>query len=92
MSAKHRTSAWVQVRALVRPRLEASLPHPCPRCGQLMAKGMRLDLGHISRAPALAYEPGNLRLEHRACNRADGARITVAKRAKRRIGERMPSW
>jgi hypothetical protein len=57
-----------------------------------MAKGMKLDLGHVSRMPALWYEPSNLRLEHRACNRRDGQRITVAKREKRKIGERMPSW
>jgi hypothetical protein len=57
-----------------------------------MAKGMKLDLGHISRHPDVAYHPENLRLEHRACNRRDGQRITVAKREKKRIGERMPSW
>jgi hypothetical protein len=57
-----------------------------------MERGMRLDVGHISRAPEAEYMPENLRLEHRSCNRRDGQRITVAKRAKRRIGERMPGW
>jgi hypothetical protein len=60
-----------------------------------MERGQRLDLGHISRHPALTYEPSNVRLEHMHCNRKDGQRITtalrmVAKPAK--LGERMPKW
>lgn len=57
-----------------------------------MEKGQALDLGHISRAPDAAYDEGNLRLEHRSCNRRDGQRITVAKRATPNLGKRMPSW
>jgi hypothetical protein len=82
----------VKLRAQVKPRLMAQLPQPCPRCGQVMSASMRLDLGHISRDPAAAFEPGNVRLEHMACNRKDGQRITAAKRARPKIGARMPRW
>jgi hypothetical protein len=57
-----------------------------------MERGMLLDLGHISRAPELSYEPSNVRLEHRGCNRRDGQRITAAKRSAPDIGKRMPRW
>jgi hypothetical protein len=89
---KHQTKQWVKVRALVKPRLMAQLPQPCPRCGQVMNVSMRLDLGHISRDPAVNYDPSNLRLEHMHCNRKDGQRITTAKRKKPKIGLRMPRW
>lgn len=54
-----------------------------------MVKGMRLDLGHASRTPGAEYDPANLRLEHRSCNRADGARITAAVRTRKKG---MPKW
>ena len=82
----------MKVRAAVKPRLIAALPAPCARCGQVMTKEMKLDLGHITRDPKAHYLPSNLRLEHRACNRRDGQRITVAKRSTPKMGERMPSW
>jgi hypothetical protein len=92
---KHQESKWVLLRKRMRPRLTALLPMPCPRCGQVMERGMLLDLGHISRAPELTYEPSNVRLEHRHCNRRDGQRVTTAKRMMRKpvdIGKRMPNW
>lgn len=93
MSAKHQDPRWVKVRAAVKPRLIAALPAPCPRCGGVMVKGMRLDLGHASLIPALAFEPGNLRLEHRSCNRRDGQRMTTARKLSRsKRDERMPRW
>lgn len=57
-----------------------------------MMRGMKLDLGHASLSPALTFEPGNLRLEHRKCNRQDGQRIATGKRATKTRGKRMPSW
>lgn len=60
-----------------------------------MVKGMRLDLGHASLIPALAFDPANLRLEHRSCNRRDGQRITTSKRLSKstsKASERMPKW
>jgi hypothetical protein len=59
-----------------------------------MAKGMRLDLGHISRHPDLFYVHSNVRLEHMSCNRKDGQRITTALRMIRTPSkdERMPKW
>jgi hypothetical protein len=59
-----------------------------------MVKGMRLDLGHISRNPALFYVHANIRLEHMRCNRRDGQRITTALRMMRtpKKDERMPAW
>jgi hypothetical protein len=60
-----------------------------------MMQGMRLDLGHISRSPALFYEPSNIRLEHMSCNRKDGQRITTALRTMRTPSKRnssMPEW
>jgi len=92
MTRKHQDTRWVKVRAKVKPRLEALLPHACPRCGNVMEKGMPLDLGHISRQPQGHYEPSNLRLEHRSCNRRDGQRITTAKRTGTSTGARMPGW
>ena len=92
MARKHQDVRWVRLRAKVKPRLIALLPAPCPRCGNIMEKGQDLDLGHITRQPAAAYDEGNLRLEHRACNRRDGQRIPVAKRATPNLGKRMPSW
>lgn len=90
MSRKHQDTRWVKVRATVKPRLMAALPHPCPRCGHVMERGQALDLGHRLLDPTLAFEPANLRLEHRACNRRDGQRITSAKRRKPEKG--MPRW
>jgi hypothetical protein len=55
-----------------------------------MERGMSLDLGHIvASGPHEAY---NLRLEHRACNRRDGQRITTAKKLSKANRERMPRW
>jgi hypothetical protein len=55
---------------------------------------MRLDLGHISRNPALFYEYSNVRLEHMTCNRKDGQRITTALRMIRKPSKRegLPGW
>ena len=93
MSA-HNDVRWARLRKELRPRLVARLPHPCPRCGGPMTKGMRLDLGHISRNPVLFYDASNVRLEHMRCNRQDGQRITTALRVMRgkRKEERMPRW
>lgn len=92
MSIKHQGTAWTRLRAKVKPRLIAALPAPCPRCGGLMTKDMPLDLGHIMRGPAVDYDPANLRLEHRSCNRRDGQRIATAGRLSRKNRERMPKW
>lgn len=92
MSAKHQGREWNQLRARVKPRLLAMLPAPCPRCGGIMERGMKLDLGHIMRGPAVDYQANNLRLEHRACNRRDGQRITTAMRLSKANRERMPRW
>lgn len=92
MSKTHLTSQWQRLRKQVKPRLVSALPHPCPRCGQIMAKGMPLDLGHISLEPALRYAPHNLRLEHRSCNRRHGQRITSAIRTKRTQDKELPKW
>lgn len=93
MSA-HNDKRWMKLRKELRPRLIAQLPHPCPRCGGPMMRGMRLDLGHISRAPHLFYDPANIRLEHMSCNRRDGQRITTALRTMRSPKKkgRMPAW
>ena len=53
---------------------------------------MRLDLGHISRDATVTYDPSNLRLEHMACNRRDGQRITTAKRKRPTLGSRLGQW
>jgi 5-methylcytosine-specific restriction endonuclease McrA len=89
-SRKHLTPEWQRVRNRVKPQLMALLPSACPRCGGVMQRGMKLDVGHISRSPALAYEPANLRLEHMSCNRRDGQRITTALRSTTR--KEFPSW
>jgi hypothetical protein len=91
----HNTSRWVLLRRELKPRLMARLPHPCPRCGQVMEKGMKLDLGHISRDPASFYDPNLLRLEHQACNRRHGQSITTALRTTRKPSKRsqeLPGW
>ena len=80
------------LRNTLKPRLMAQLPQPCPRCGQVMSPSMKLDLGHISRHPSATFEPTNLRLEHRACNRKDGQRITAAKRRSHGLGARLGRW
>ena len=91
--AKHQDPRWQAVRKRVKPRLIAALPHPCPRCGQIMEKGQRLDLGHIVRRPEADYDPSNLRLEHASCNRRDGQRITTALRyGHTTTSERLPGW
>lgn len=93
MTRKHQDPRWTKVRADVKPRLMSALPSPCPRCGQAMVRGMKLDLGHASLDPALHYTPGNLRLEHRGCNRRDGQRISAAIRASRSKKKKgMPAW
>jgi hypothetical protein len=92
MPRKHLTPDWQRVRKQVKPRLLAQLPAPCPRCGGVMQRGMRLDLGHISLNPAAVYDPSNLRLEHMTCNRRDGQRITTAKRLSKTTTERLPKW
>jgi hypothetical protein len=92
MPRKHLDPRWQRVRKQVKPRLLAQLPHPCPRCGRIMEKGMRLDLGHIQRRPEADYDPSNLRLEHMSCNRRDGQRITTAKRLSKTTTERLPKW
>jgi 5-methylcytosine-specific restriction endonuclease McrA len=89
---KHQDSRYVLVRKKVKPRLLKQLPLPCPRCGRIMERGMRLDLGHISRAPALAFEPTNLRLEHMACNRRAGQAVSAKRRTPKDVGERLPGW
>lgn len=92
MSAKHQTTQWQELRRRVKPRLMARLPHPCPRCGQVMDSSMKLDLGHIMRGPQVDYSEQNVRLEHRRCNRRDGQRITTGKKLSKRNAERMPTW
>ena len=89
---KHQDPRWQKLLREHKPVLLARLPHPCPRCGQPMSKGMRLDLGHISRHPSLTFERGNLRLEHASCNRRDGQRVATASRLSRKARERMPTW
>jgi hypothetical protein len=95
MPKKHHDKRWVKLRKEVKPRLMARLPHPCPRCGGMMSKEQRLDLGHISRHGSLVYEASNVRLEHMSCNRRDGQRVTTALRTIRtpsKRDERMPKW
>jgi hypothetical protein len=93
MSAKHQTAEWQRLVRTVKPRLMTALPAPCPRCGQVMLKQHRLDVGHISLDPALRNSPQNVRLEHRSCNRKHGQRITTALRTGRnQKKERLPQW
>lgn len=91
---KHGDKRWQALRKRVLPRLRAMLPMPCPRCGTIMTADMRLDLGHLSRHPELAYSDQNVRLEHMSCNRRDGQRITQGMMKARRASkkEQMPSW
>ena len=94
MSSKHQDKRYQRLAKELRPKLEALLPMPCPRCGRPMVKGMKLDLGHRTRDPQATYERSNLRLEHRRCNRQDGQKITTAMRvAKGRKGRpERPAW
>lgn len=98
MKRKHLDKRWQRVRNQVRPQLMAQLPRMCPRygadpkCVGMMLAGMRLDVGHASRHPALWYEPSNLRLEHMACNRRDGQRITTSKQLGKSTTDRLPKW
>ena len=91
MAGKHHDKRWARLRKSLRPSLIAQLPALCPRCGKVMTKDQRLDLGHISRDPQLAYTPYNVRLEHTSCNRRDGQRITSNMRRKPRDTE-LPRW
>jgi len=92
MAKKHLDKRWQALLKDLKPRLLARLPHACPRCGQPMMRGMKLDLGHISRHPSATYDPHNLRLEHARCNRQDGQRIATALRMGKQTRERMPKW
>jgi hypothetical protein len=91
MTEKHRRPEWWKMQRSLKPKLMAQLPAPCPRCGGVMMKGMKLDLGHRSRTPGAEYDHANVRLEHRSCNRKDGQRITMGIRQARKKG-RMPGW
>jgi hypothetical protein len=93
MSKKHRTAEWQHLVRTMKPRLLTALPAPCPRCGQAMTRQHHLDVGHISLDPALRFNPANVRLEHRRCNRQHGQRITTAMRTVRnQKKERLPKW
>lgn len=94
MSKKHQGGEYVRVRARVRPALIARLPHPCPRCGQMMDKSMHLDVGHIDLHPGRVADPTNLRLEHRSCNRRHGQSLTSAiRRSKgKNMKKELPGW
>lgn len=68
----------------VRLALAATLPRPCPYCGELVLPGQLWDVDHqvkrVDGGPLL--DPGNLRPAHVACNRRDGAEV-MRKRARR---------
>lgn len=49
----------------------------CPRCGQPMWSWQALDWGHATDL-ARGGDPSRRRLEHRACNRRAGARLSLA--------------
>ena len=83
--------AWASLSAAARARLAPTLPTPCGVCGRLVYPFDAWDVGHIlprSTHPAAAGDPANQRVEHAACNRAGGARMTNQARR----GGTTPGW
>ena len=89
---KHHQYAWHRTREKVKATWLPRLPLPCARCSLPMTRDQLFDVGHILRDRALYYDTKNCRLEHRACNRRDGQRISTAIRAQRKQANHMPAW
>lgn len=86
-----RVSTWAALSASARARLAPTLPAPCGTCGRLVYPWQDWDVGHVlprATHPWLAGDPANQRVEHSACNRAAGARMTN----RRRRGGRTFGW
>jgi hypothetical protein len=90
MSKHHKAAKWggsevTRMRAVWTARIltayRAGRPIKCGRCGKDMIPGEPFDLGHrhalVEGGDRKDYHP-----EHRSENRADGARITNARRSR----------
>ena len=68
------------------------LPLPCALCGEAMTSEQQLVVGHITRERASYFDPKACRLEHAACSRREGQRISTANKAERKRATRLPAW
>jgi len=62
---------------------------PCPRCGEPLWPGQRLQLGHVIDVAAGGMG-GPVRIEHGSCNEAAGARAGSARRKAKGARVRSP--
>lgn len=95
MTAPHRTPEYLRWSRIVRKRLIASLPQPCPRCGQMIEPGDKVDLDHlipVSERPDLLLDASVVRLAHSRCNRRDGQRISTRNARRHKEQSRLPGW
>lgn len=102
MSEFHRTPAWREAAAKMRPRIARSLPLPCLDCGKPVFADQTWQLGH--RTPVMVClaqgwttdeinSPSNIGPSHRRCNAQAGGRLGQAAQAKsKRETDRMPEW
>lgn len=101
MSRHHKKAKWAgavvtRARAIWTLRMKEAEalgnPYICPKCGKPVLTSMSWDVGHrqdIDEGGAV-MDLANTTPEHSSCNRADGARITNAK--KRANRGRTRSW
>lgn len=108
MSQHHRLPEVARALRLARPRIAASLPAPCIRCGQYVTPEQQWDVGHLVDIAQQIAQHGQVidhrvGAEHLKCNRTAGGRQGARKtnRARRRttpvpapspIDLRMPDW
>lgn len=75
-----------QLRARLLP---TAYGKPCPHCGRIMHRGMKLELDHIvPRMLGGTTTPTNVRIVCAACNHAHGARLGNQLRHTRRTAPR----
>ena len=93
MSQHHRDIGWSRIARTLRPRIAASLPQPCIRCGRIVTPDMAWDVGHRVDLAMPGSDPWDAGPEHRRCNRSAGGKAGAAKtNASRRANRRMPQW
>lgn len=74
MSKHHRAAGWANISKKARPKIEASLPQPCGRCGRVIYPGDKFIVGHqhdlAVHGQIEAYQP-----EHPRCSSKSGGRL-----------------
>lgn len=97
MSQHHKRVGWASISQTLRPRIAASLPAQCIRCGGIITRDMKWDVGHRVDLEMPGANPYDVGPEHARCNRRAGGRAGARKVNARRAArdprdERMPAW